>query len=89
MRRWSTIIIVLRTIELHKMLARKNMTLAEFAKRLETTQYYLAEMMSHKKNPSPQMRKRITRALGRGAKWDILFEIKERIHETQESATSI
>ena len=56
-------------------LSKKNMTQNEFARQINVSQYYLSELLSEQKNPSPHLRKKIQKFL-RIRDWDKLFQVK-------------
>lgn len=75
--------IKINTENLKVFLARTNRPLNWLAEKIEVHPSYLSQMLYHKRNPSPDMRKRIIRAVKRtgdwhGATFDNIFVV-ERI----------
>lgn len=53
----------IRTANIRKILARKNMSQNWLAFRTKTTSGYMSQMITGKRNPSPQMREKILKVL--------------------------
>lgn len=53
----------IRTANIRKILARKNMSQNWLAFRTRTTSGYMSQMITGKRNPSPQMREKILKVL--------------------------
>lgn len=62
--------------KIRKILAERNISQNRLAIYLGTTSGYLSQMVTGKRNPSPNMRERILKAL-RGYQFNDIFEIKK------------
>jgi transcriptional regulator with XRE-family HTH domain len=64
--------VVLNTLAVRQIMARKNMSQNRLAQRLGTSSGYLSQLMTRKRYPSPQMRKKLLKVL-QGYAFDDLF----------------
>jgi len=66
--------VALKKDNIRKILAQRNISQNWFAFRVGTTSGYISQMMTGKRNPSPQMRKRILQVL-KGYEFEDLFRL--------------
>jgi len=64
----------IRTANIRKILARKNMSQNWLAFRTRTTSGYMSQMITGKRNPSPQMRQKILQVL-KDCEFEDLFKL--------------
>ena len=64
----------IKTANIRKILARKNMSQNWLAFRTRTTSGYMSQMISGKRNPSPKMREKILQVL-KGCEFEDLFRL--------------
>lgn len=68
--------VIINTTEVLNIINRRNKDKKWLAKRIGVSQAYLSHWLTHRKNPSPQNRERISNCLnGRGVTWERLFII--------------
>lgn len=64
----------IKTANIREILAKKNLSQNWLAFRTRTTSGYMSQMITGKRNPSPQMRKKILQVL-KGCEFEDLFEL--------------
>lgn len=66
--------VIIKTTNIRKILARKNMSQNWLAFRTRTTSGYMSQMITGKRNPSPQMRQKILKVL-KDCEFEDLFKL--------------
>lgn len=75
--------IKLNSINIRIYIGKKNKTNGWFAEQLDVTPQYVSYMLNGQKNPSPQVREKITKVFS-GKAWDDLFKINTTTSEVEE-----
>lgn len=71
-------IVAIKSREIHKILARKNMSQNWFAKQIGVSSGYMSQIMTGVRNPSPGLRRKILEKLKMDESgFDMIFELKE------------
>jgi len=66
--------VLLNSDNIRILMAKKNMTSRKVSYKLGTTEFYVSQMLSGRRSPSPQMREKIMNVFGR-RNWDMIFKI--------------
>jgi len=75
--------VIINSDGIRKTMFRRNMRQCDVAENIGTSEFYFSQMVTHRRDPSPDMRKRI-QIFFRGASWDNLFQIKEYTNGSKE-----
>jgi transcriptional regulator with XRE-family HTH domain len=67
----------LKAEAIHRILARKNLSQNWLAQRIGTNSGYMSQMLAGKRNPSPEMRRKILDVL-KDYKFDDLFTLQDQ-----------